>query len=408
MKKQESITPGSDHLWLRIIGFVLALTVAVGAFSYGVMGIGRKEKGYQNIEAEPDEEAVMYAKGITFQYYFDGSSDEIKLAIKELGAAYSPALLRLYKLLDSETEYEGFANIATLNAHIGEDVAISDELYRVLLDAKEKTLEQKGFNMFAGAFYRAWQDIRYISDPENYDPLNNDTERERLERLQKASSDLSNFDLVTVDEEKHIVRLEVSESYLALLQELEQEGPVLDLNLLHDAYELQLLGEILVKAGYQDGYITTSGGISVILPGNPDGDLCLYGRIPEGMTPAAMTPAAGGCAACITRAFAREEGEPDYYELGGQLRHPWLPASGAYRNQLLAAMTVADDAVTACYLNLQLQDLASAEELRAAAAASGGIVAYILAGDAERTVYSNSDSVSARDDYGWQLEIIQG
>lgn len=406
MKKQESITPKSDHLWLRVIGFVLALTVAVGSFAYGVMGIGRKESGYQNIEAEPDEEAVMYAKGVTFQYYFAGSSDEIKMSIKELGAAYSPALLRLYKLLDPETEYTGFANIATLNAHIGEDVAVGEELYRVLLDAKEKTLEQKGYNMFAGAFYRAWQDIRYLGDPENYDPLRNDTERERLKRLQEASSDLSNFDLVPVDGEKYVVRLEVSESYRALLRELEQEGPVLDLNLLHDAYELQLLGEILEKAGYHDGYITTSGGVTVMLSANPEGELCLYGQIPEGTTPAAMSPAAGGRAACITRAFAREEGEPDYYELDGQLRHPWLPATGAYRSQLLAAMIVADDAPTACYRNLQLQDLASPEALRAFAAASDEIIAYILTGDAERAVYTNSDSVTARDDYGWQLVTI--
>ena len=407
MSKQEQITPSADHLWLRVIAFVLALIVAVGSITYGVTRIGRKEPGYQTIEAAPAEEALLYAKDISFQYYFTGGSDEIKKAVNELKALYSPTLLRVYKLLDAENEYEDMTNLASLNAHIGEDLAISEELYRTLLDAKEKTLEQNGYNMYAGALSSAWQDIRMLSNPEDFDPLRNETERERLRNLSETTNDLSNFDLSIVSEEQHIVRLEVSESYRALLRELEQEGPILDLGALHDAYELRLLADVLLNAGYRQGYLSMTSGVTLILPDNPGGELCLFGRTDGGVTPAAVTPATGGTAACIMRAFAVSEGEPDYYELDGSVRHPWLPASGEYRDLLLAAMVVADDPVTACYQNLQLQDCTGTEALRAAAAGSDAAIAYLLLADSEQTLYTNSETITACEDYGWKTEPIR-
>ena len=401
MNDQETLNPGTEHLWLRIIGFVLALAVAVGAFSYGVVGIGRKESGYHVIEASPDEEAVMFDKNIEFQVYFDGSSDEIKQAIKEIGAAWSPALQRVYKLLDGDNEYRGFVNIATLNAHPGEDLAVGEELYRVLMDAQELSRSDPAYNLFAGPYYRAWRDIRYLSDPEDFDPLRSDTERERLQRLLKAAEEPGSCAIVPVDEEKHILRLEISEDYLALLRETEQEGPVLDLGVLHDAYELRLLRDAMARAGYGNGYISMASGVTAVLPGNPGGELCLYGRSGEGVSPAAVTPAVGGRAASVSRCFAREEGEPNYYELDGALRHPWLPASGEYRSLLLGALVVTDDPVEAVLLNLRLQDCATADELESLAASSGAEIAYIL-NDGGQTVYTNSDAITAREDYGWK------
>ena len=406
MSKQEQITPSADHLWLRVIAFVLALIVAVGAISYGVTRIGRKEAGYHEIETDPDEEALLYAKNISFQYYFSGGSDEIKKAINELKALYSPTLLRVYKLLDADVEYEGMMNVASLNAHIGEDVAVSAELYGVLQDAQAKTREQKGYTVFGGALARAWREIRYLSEPGDFDPLHNEAERERLDRLREATNDLTQFNLTFVDGEKHIVRLNVSDSYRSLLRELEQEGPILDLGVLHDAYELQLLGEALESAGYCSGYLTTNSGAALMLSGNPYGELSLLGQTDEGVTEAAAAPAEGGRAASLMRCFAQAEGEPDYYALDGQLRHPWLPASGEYRSLLLSALTVADDPVTACYQNLCLQELPTAEAIRAAAAASDTAIAYVL-NNGEATVYANSEQFTACTDYGWRLEPIR-
>lgn len=401
MNKQEQITPSSEHLWLRVIGFVLALAVAVGAFTFAVTSIGRKESGYQRIEATSDPEALQLSQSVDFQVYLKGSSGEIKRAVNELSAVYTPALLRVSRLLDAETEYEGLANIASLNAHPGEDLTVDAELYELLLDAQEKSRAGEGFLLFAGPFLRAWQDILYLAEPQDFDPLRSDTERERLQKLLTAASDPANCALIPVDDENHVLRLEISEEYRRVLRETEQEGPVLDLGLLHDAYELRLLRDALTQAGFGGGYLSMASGVTVVLPGNPGGELCLYGRRADGMTPAAVTPAVGGRAASVIRCFAAREGEPGYYELDGVLRHPRLPASGEHRSLLLGSMVVADDPVEACLLNLRLQDCASADELQALAAASGAQVAWIL-NDAEQTVFVTDEAITAREDYGWK------
>ncbi len=405
MKKEEQLTVPTDHIWLRIIGFALALLVAVSAISYGVVNIGRKEAGYQKVDALPDGDAVLYAKDIRFYVYLDGDSDRIKSKLNTIRSAYSAALLRCCKLLDAETEYEGVSNVATLNAHIGEDVAVSEELWRVLLDAQEKTREQKGYNVFDGAFYRAWQDIRILENPEDFDPLRSEEERERLAKLCEAGQDLSRFELVPVDAEKHILRLEVSEDYRNLLRELEQEGPILDLGLLHDAYELRLLSEAMEREGCRDGYLSAASGVTVTLSGNRAGELSLYGLKDGAPAPAAERAANSDLAVSAAHAFALDELQAGYYALDGQLRHPWLPASGLYRNLLLSALVVTDDPVKSCYVNLQLFDAPDLPTLRALAAASDAEVALIL-NDGTQLVYTDSEAIKAREDYGWHTESL--
>ena len=390
------------RLWPRVLAFVLALVVAIGGITLGVLQIGHKEPGYHKVDANLSEEAKNYAQDISFQVYCEGSSDEIKHRLNAIKTTYSSTLLRVYMLLDAEVEYPGVTNLATLNAHIGEDLTLSEELFRVLTDAESKTREQKGYNLFNGAFSRAWQDIRYLSAPEEYDPLRNENERERLRLLCEAGGDLSNFALRVVDPEKRIVRFEVSENYLALLRELEQQGPILDLGLLHDAYELQLVGEAMEEAGFGDGYLVMNSGVTMLLSGNPSGELSLFGLRDGEVAPAAAAPAQSGSAGSLMRCFAEREGEAGYYVLDGQLRHPWLPASGAYYGLLQAALVTAKDPVTAVYRNICLQEAATQEALREIACADGASVAYIL-NDGDPTVYADEALFTAREDYGWHL-----
>ena len=392
------------RLWPRVLAFVLALVVAIGGITLGVLQIGHKEPGYHKVDANLSEEAKNYAQDISFQVYCEGSSDEIKHRLNAIKTTYSSTLLRVYMLLDAEVEYPGVTNLATLNAHIGEDLTLSEELFRVVTDAESKTREQKGYNLFNGAFSRAWQDIRYLSAPEEYDPLRNENERERLRLLCEAGGDLSNFALRVVDPEK----------YLALLRELEQQGPILDLGLLHDAYELQLVGEAMEEAGFGDGYLVMNSGVTMLLSGNPSGELSLFGLRDGEVAPAAAAPAQSGSAASLMRCFAEREGEAGYYVLDGQLRHPWLPASGAYYGLLQAAIVTAKDPVTAVYRNICLQEAATQEAgfwddpkkaeaaLREIACADGASVAYIL-NDGDPTVYADEALFTAREDYGWHL-----
>ncbi len=150
MSIEEQFDINTKHVGLRTAAFLLALLLAVGAISFGITRIGRKVPGYQSIDIVSNEEELSYARDISFQYYLDGSSDEIKRAINEIRAFYSPTLLRVCEQLDAETEYEGVNNLATLNAKLGQDVQLSEELFRVLLDAQARSEAQTGFNLFGG------------------------------------------------------------------------------------------------------------------------------------------------------------------------------------------------------------------------------------------------------------------
>lgn len=405
MSIEEQFDINTKHVGLRTAAFLLALLLAVGAISFGITRIGRKVPGYQNIDIVSNEEELSYARDISFQYYLDGSSDEIKRAINEIRAFYSPTLLRVCEQLDAETEYEGVNNLATLNAKLGQDVQLSEELFRVLLDAQSRSEAQTGFNLFGGKLNRAWRELRYLGEPEDFDPLRSEEQLERLERLGEACRDPENFRLTVVDAERYIVRFEVSDGCLALFEELEAEGPILDLGALHDAYELQLTAQALEEKGYKNGFLSMNSGVTVLLSANPGVELQLLGKTADGVTTAATAPAGIGCASCMMRAFAQKEGEPDYYELDGHLRHPWLPASGAYHDLLLAALVVAEDPVTACCRILALQEITTAEEVRDIAAAGEEEIAYIL-NDGEQTVWANSESFSACEEYGWRLERL--
>lgn len=405
MSIEEQFNINTKHVGLRTVAFLLALLLAVGAISFGVTRIGRKVPGYQSIDIVSNEEELSYARDISFQYYLDGSSDEIKRALNEIRAFYSPTLLRVCKLLDAETEYDGMNNLATLNARIGQDTELSEELFRVLLDAQARSEAQTGYNLFSGKLNRAWLELRYLSEPEDFDPLRSEEQRQRLDRLCEACRDRENFKLTVVDAERHLVRFEVSESCLALFEELEAEGPILDLGALHDAYELQLTAKALEEKGYRNGFLSMKSGATILLSGNPAGELQLYGKTAEGVTEAAVAPAESGRGSCVMRAFAQTEGEPGYYEMDGHLRHPWLPASGAYSDLLLAALVVAEDPVTACCRLLELQEYTTAEELLAAVAESGEEIAVIL-NDGAQTVCVNSGIFSACEEYGWRLELL--
>lgn len=400
----------NKHFVLRLLGFLLALGAALFFITRGVLLIGHKNPGYHKIETTPDAQALLYAKGVDLQYYFAGKSDEIKAGINGLKPVYSAALQRAYKLLDADNEYEGIQNIATFNAHPGEDLTVSEELFEILLDAKEKSEREEGFNLFSGALYRAWRDLRYLDQPQDFDPLRNTEERERLDRLTEAAQNAANVRLVVVDAAKHVLRLEVAAEYRTLLEELELEAPILDLNLLHDAYLLQIVASDLERASYAEGFLSTESGLTLVLSANPRGQHALYAVRSDvhnhDTVLALLKTAIPGTAASRFSAFPLVAGEHDYYQIDGHLRHPYLPADGEYRDLLLSSLVIAPDPVSACFENIRLQTMETREALESAVRVSAFETAYCLQDQPTLTVFTKGEDMTVMENDGWQQERL--
>lgn len=387
MRKQEK-TKIEKSTVLRIIAFVLALTIAVLGFSMGVLNIGHKDEGYHEIKGEPVEDAVLYNIGVGFVHYFSGNSNGIKEQINALKSVYTSSLARAYKLVDAQTQYDGYVNLASINANIGADIQVSGELYDILLDAYEKTLEEKGFNMFAGAVYAAWDAILYLDEPEQFDPLLNDTEAERINRLAEETAKLDNFNLAVVNAEEHIIRIQVSKDYLALLAELESYAPIIDLNRLADAYKLNIVKKSVEDAGFTNGYLTTDSGLTVNLSGHEAGNYCFYGFDGAAPVACAFVPAEANSVCSQMRAFSMDDGEIGYYaiETDGEThyRHPnFSVKTGEITDTVMSCCAVSYDgnAADACYETMTFFAAGTPDEVREAALSLHGIdSAYTLSG----------------------------
>ena len=159
------IEVSDKHVGLRIALTAMALVIAVVAFSIAIVNMGKKSPGYQLIEAKTDKEALTYNNAVSFRYWFDGTSNEIKRGINGLVLEYTPILSAAYKQLDNQNSYTGQVSIGMINENKGSVVNVSPELYAVLKDAYAKTLEGRGYNMFAGALFAEWKSIQILDDP---------------------------------------------------------------------------------------------------------------------------------------------------------------------------------------------------------------------------------------------------
>lgn len=409
------IEVSDKHVPLRIAVFALAFIIAVTAFGFAVAGLGHKDAGYYSITADPNDEAPLYTAGVSLRCWFEGESESIKASLTGVQASYNAALLQSYKLLDAENEYLTLNNVASLNAKPGEPLSLDERLYDILLDAYAKTQEGEGYNVFAGPLYAEWTTLLYLENPADYDPLNDPEEAARLEKLAALANDLSLYSLTVVDAERHSLRFDVDARVQRELEELEIDAPILDLNLLHDAYELQLVAAALEADGFHSGYLSADSGLSLSLSEMKTGEFRLYSVGAEGTEPAAAVVAAGGTAASQFRSFSYGDDPAGFYTVTDSEgfehpRSPFVPADGVFREKLQASLVVnlQGDAAEACYRNLCLNSRDTLRESKALAAASDCPILYTTPGGG-KTVYANAaarDYAAADTDYGYALEEI--
>ena len=393
--KDQDIELNTKNIALRTVLFVLALAVAVGAFAYGVAGMGHKDAGIYEVEAEPDESLPLYGGEMTLKYRFRGSSNEIRAQLNEVRSVYSAALKRAYIYFDARTAREGWTNLASLNEAPGQDVRLEPEVFAALLDAYELTKRQEGYNLFAGALYSAWLELLYLEEPETMDPLNDAQTRARLERVAAVVNDPGQFNLEIVDKDRCVVRFSYSDAVRDLLAEYELGQTALDLNVLRDAFELRYIAATLEERGWHEGYLTTHTGLALALSGYGEGEYCLYGRVENDAVSALKADSGAGSAFSQVRVFPYYEGEYGFYSVGEGAaevrRHPYLTTTGAYPGALESSCVLAPDGdvVAARWENLRLNACATATEAETLARASARPIAWIVPGE-EKTVHVNA------------------
>ena len=340
-EEQEEIVVSGKHLKLRIALFIVAVVVGVTAFAIGFYQLSNRKPGYYEITAPKNDEVPLYANGLQCHLYLTGSSSEIKEQLRRAEEVYAESLGRAYRLFDADTMYDGYVNLATLNARAGEDVALPVELYTVLNDSAA-VAERFDYSPYDTVLQRMWEQLRYLEDPAPYDPLRSADEQARFAQIAALLQLPDSVYMEVVDEASHTVCLHVSQQLRDAMTELEIESPYWDLGVLREAYILRYVSGKLKAAGFTAGYLAAETGLHLLLPDTETASVTALTQRDGKAAPAAELTLAGGDACCILHSFAAAD-EVGYYAIDGVLRHPHLTRSGEPNGDLLTAWALMDD-----------------------------------------------------------------
>lgn len=401
---------------VRLVIFLVAFVVAVTFIAIGVYRIGHRPPGTYDIEVDADRDLPHYADGVSLHYTVFGKSKENRETLTAVKVAYTAALKRSYRQLDAEHLYRTEANIAEINARPGEAVSVSGPLFAVLADALAKTEQRQGYSVFAGPLARLRDVVVYSFDPQTADPLFDEDLADLLAQLTALIYE-GNPATLTLDAAAHTATLQVSPELTALMQEYEITAPVLDLNLLYDAYRLQMLVTELEAEGYATGYLTTESGITVLLSGNAPAEYCFYADEnmgAEGAAPkitVAATKASGlGTCAVYSRIFGLTAEENGFYTVknGEQTvyRHRYM-SSFATAQPVAAVMVVSDrfHIADACYQTVRmLAAQTPAVALALASAPDAPETVFSLADDTKTVYATDAEGLSLNSDAGYRYQ----
>jgi len=321
---------------VRLVLFLLAAGLAIYAFTSGVAQLGHRESGYQTIDYKNTHGDILYKSGLTLLYWAEGDSAHIRELTADVREVYSDSLWRNLMMLDAREIYEGVANLATVNAHPGEKIVLPGALAEILQDAWKKTEKNEGYSVLAGVLYDEWQTLLYLEDASEADPSVNGEEQARLDTLSAwmAPDSGLTLELESGEDGTATACLRLPDDYRQTLSEMETEAPTLDLNLMHDAYLMDLVAADLRAAGYTDGVLFSRSGLSLMMR---SGDTLQVFRNPEDKEPALFSE---GPAASV-RFAAGERFSDGYgaYTLNGLKRHYWFDArTGRFRNRVDTAV----------------------------------------------------------------------
>ena len=230
----------------RVIGTVLALVIAAGAFFAFFQGVMRKDPGWQEIKSEG-----KYASQFTLLYNLGQTDDSPSAEMRKLQRIYTLALDQAGQALDASEAAEEPRNLAWLNTHPNVETEISSQLYASL-----ESILSAGRWLYLGPLYEM-----------NESMLASQTDAEAAEMDPRLSEEAASFVsalLPCLSSNDHIqlkmlennqVVLFVSADYLQLGKEYGISRWI-DFGWMRNAFAADSIADILLNAGASRGILT--------------------------------------------------------------------------------------------------------------------------------------------------------
>lgn len=257
-KQEDTIEAEISHPVLRIVVASVFLVIAIGAITYGIMGLVNGDAGWNEIEvtgSDSDTSAMDFVFKYDVPRSFAGSEKS------RITNAYNNAARRAYRILSSEKTYEGVTNLHDVNENVNREIEIEPELYELLL-----LFEKYGRrDCFLAPVFSQYEGIfRSFDDDEAalFDPFLNEEAAAFVDEVAGYARDESKISLSFLGNNR--VVLNVSDDYLEFA---ERNGIdiLIDLYWMRNAFAADLIRSSMVDAGYTDGYLVSIDGFSVFL-----------------------------------------------------------------------------------------------------------------------------------------------
>ena len=262
----------------RLILICVLVVIAAVAFTAGVMSFVKGDPGWRTIEVTTGE--VNCSEEFVFKYYFPSTRGAASAANKQIVSLYTEATQKAYWLFNADEVHSEIKNIAYLNRHPNETVTVDPVLYNAL----EMLEGSGGRHLYLAEVYSQYDNV-FLSETDGeaatQDPARSEESKDYVNQILAFSNDPSHVSLELL--ENYQVRLTVSDAYQTFAQENEFTN-FIDFHWTKNAFIIDYFAQLMIDAGYTDGYIGSYDGFTRNLMNNKESfSFNVFDRIENGI-----------------------------------------------------------------------------------------------------------------------------
>lgn len=238
----------------RTILLVLAILIAVIAFSFAIGSATKVDTGWREIEADTAE--MNCGQDFEFSYYLGGSGISATAEHKAIVTLYTQATETAYRVFNTQEAFEGTNNLFFLNRNINTPVQVDPLLYQAF--GLVQQLESR--YVYLAPVYAEYNSLFFCNDDwetEGYDPYQNADISDYFQQVAAFARDPASVNVELLG--NNTLQLNVSEAYATFAKE---NGIVnyVDFYWMKDAFIIDYLAQVMEDNGYNRGAISSYDG----------------------------------------------------------------------------------------------------------------------------------------------------
>lgn len=336
-KPVERVEVNEGHPKARTILVVLAIVIAVIAFTHAIVSMTSVDSGWRTIEATSSGE-MNCSQDFQFDYYLGGSGMSAAAEVRAITSLYTQATETAYHAFNGYELGKDTNNLFFLNRNVNTPVQVDPVLYQAF-----ELVEQLGSRyVYLAPLYAEYNSLFFCTEDwetEGFDPYQNEDVRAFMAEAAAYARSPEHVQLELMGE--NTLQLTVSEEYLAFAQE---NGIVnlVDFYWMKDAFIIDYLAQVMEENGFNRGAISSYDGFVRCLSADQlSYSFHFYDQYDDNrLCKAARLNYAGGTSLVHLHSFRlNPEKELYYYQFdNGTVRAPYVDLADGLNKSVVPAM----------------------------------------------------------------------